>query len=374
MEKICHITSVHKRYDVRIFEKECVSLKKDGYEVTLLVNDDLDDEVKDGVKIVSTRFQPSNKINRILFSTNKMKNQALKINAKIYHLHDPELLSLGKILKKNGKIVIFDSHEDVVEQIKDKEWIPKLIRNLVSFYFSRLQKNALSKFDAVISVTPHLVEKLKIINKNTIMVTNYPKISYDKPKRKKQGYICFAGGISSQWCHEQIIDALEGIEGVKYLLAGKSGENYKNILEEKTGWNKVEYLGVVNHSEVIDIYEKSFAGMAINYSKQAKGIGTLGNTKLFEFMEAELPVICTNYILWKEIIEGNNCGFCVEYDDIEGIKKSIQYLKDNREIALEMGKNGRKAVIEKYNWDIEEKKLVALYEGLLLNAEGESIE
>lgn len=45
MVKICHITTVHpNRYDVRIFEKECVTLAKNGYEVTLIVNDKLQDE------------------------------------------------------------------------------------------------------------------------------------------------------------------------------------------------------------------------------------------------------------------------------------------------------------------------------------------
>ena len=37
MIKVCHMTSAHKSSDVRIFEKECVSLaKKEEYEVYLL--------------------------------------------------------------------------------------------------------------------------------------------------------------------------------------------------------------------------------------------------------------------------------------------------------------------------------------------------
>ena len=58
--------------------------------------------------------------------------KAKALDCDVYHFHDPELLPYGIKLKKAGKKVIFDSHEDVSAQIKDKPWIPKIIRGLVS--------------------------------------------------------------------------------------------------------------------------------------------------------------------------------------------------------------------------------------------------
>jgi len=130
--KVCHLTSAHSRYDIRIFIKECRSLAINGYDVTLIVNDDKDDEILDGVRIVSTKYKYKNRIDRFIRSRKKLLDKAIEIDASIYQLHDPDLLPIGNKLKSLGKKVIFDSHEDVPQQIKDKEWIPKILRNLIS--------------------------------------------------------------------------------------------------------------------------------------------------------------------------------------------------------------------------------------------------
>ena len=77
---------------------------------------------------------------------------------------------------------------------------------------------------------------------------------------------------------------------------------------------------------------------------------------------AGLPIICTDFVLWKEFIDKYNCGFCVKPKSVEDICTAIKYLLDNPERAKEMGLNGRKAIKEEFNWQNEKKKLFALYE------------
>ncbi|MHB8962860.1 MAG: glycosyltransferase, partial [Saccharofermentanales bacterium] len=137
--KVCHVTSSHPRYDVRIFRKECCSLAKAGYDITLLVNDCSEDEVVDGVKIVSTRFAPRSRFGRIILSTGRIRRLALSIDADIYHFHDTELLPTASMLKRKGKTVIFDFHEDVAQQILHKEWIPGFFRRTASGIYSRTE-------------------------------------------------------------------------------------------------------------------------------------------------------------------------------------------------------------------------------------------
>ncbi|NLX90387.1 MAG: glycosyltransferase family 4 protein [Firmicutes bacterium] len=367
-KKICHITSVHRRYDVRIFIKQCQSLAKNGYDVTLLVNDEKNDETLEGVKIISTKYKPKNRIDRFIYSSKKMFNKAIEIDADIYQLHDPDLLPLGNKLKKLGKKVIFDSHEDVPQQIKDKQWIPKLFRNAISKFYESYEKNTVKQYDAVISVTPHLVERFKKINLNASLVTNYPIVDKDEIIIKKsERAICFAGGITEQWSHHNILKALKNIDNIKYILAGSATNDYLKLLKEMPAWQSVEYKGVIPHQEVKNVYLRSIAGMALNNSSQAKGQGTLGNTKLFEFMEAKLPVICTDYLLWKEIINEYKCGICVNPDNVAEIKEAIEYIINNPKEAEQMGENGRRAVLEKFNWGTQEKVLLEIYEVLSLD-------
>lgn len=364
-KKICHITSAHERYDDRIFLKQCKSIAKTGYNVVLFVNDTKDDEVLDGVNIQSTKYKPKNRIERFLYTKRSLLDKAITLDADIYHLHDPDLLPMGNKLKKLGKKIIFDSHEDVPLQIIDKEWIPKIIRFLTSKIYEIYEKHSVKKYDAIISVTPNIVDRFRSFHSNTFMVTNYPVVDENEIIiRTPEKAICFAGGITSQYRHHNILKAIENIDDIKYLLAGSTTKEYLSMLKGLPAWEKVDYVGRIPHSEVKKIYSRSNAGIAINSTIQVKGQGTLGNVKLFEFMEAKLPVICTDYRLWKEIVEGNKCGICVEPDNIEEIRNAIEYIINNPKEAQHMGENGRRAVLREYNWKTQEKELLEIYEGL----------
>lgn len=368
MKKICHITDVHSRYDGRIFQKECCSLVNAGYEVYLVVCDELPNEDKAGVHIVSTGYRPQNRKERMLKGGKVSLKVALEIDADIYHMHDPELIMISDKLKKAGKKVIFDSHEDVSMQLMDAYYIPKFLRKTVSKVYCSLAKKKVSKMDGVISVSPHIVDKLKEWNHNTIMITNYPEV---KPipdffvKKNDKSYVFFAGGVSEQWMHEKIILAINKLNDVEYVFAGPAQEEYIDCLKKIDGWNKVHYLGVIDRSEVDAWYSGAIAGMTINYCTQLRGTGTLGNNKLFEAMACSKPVICTDYPLWKEVVEGNDCGICVDPFDVDAISEAIRFLIDNKEKACLMGMNGRKAVEDKYNWETQSKELVEFYDYLL---------
>ena len=81
-------------------------------------------------------------------------------------------------------------------------------------------------------------------------------------------------------------------------------------------------------------------------------------------MEAGLPVVASNFPLWRKIIDGSRCGICVDPTNPEEISDAIKYLVENQIKAKEMGENGRRAVLERYNWDKESKKLLAAYKAL----------
>jgi len=138
-------------------------------------------------------------------------------------------------------------------------------------------------------------------------------------------------------------------------------------LKAYPAWVQVDYLGKIPHAKVADELAASIAGMALlqpGRNTDWKN-GTIGNTKIFEEMMAGLPVICTDFVLWKEFVDRYHCGICVKPDDAEQISAAIRYLLDHPEEARQMGENGRRAVKEEFNWSVEEKKLLALYEDIL---------
>lgn len=367
--KICHVTSAHSRYDTRIFYKECISLAENGYDVYLIVNDDNEDEIKSNVKICSTGFAPKSRKERMLNSLNIIKKKCMEIDADVYHLHDPELLPTIHFLNKKNKKVIFDSHEDYISTICDKEWIPNYLRKAISTFFKIYEKTVIKKIDAAIVCyhwTKERYDKYLPVQ-NVELIMNYPKMKNEgefiQPEFLED-CVSYAGNLSKQWCHDSVIKALSNLKNVKYIIAGDMSNEYCMDLKKLEGWKCVESLGRINQDEVEEkVYRKSFAGMALlDYITQCKGnIGNLSNTKFFEYMKAGIPVICTDFVLWKKIVDEEKCGICVNPHDIYEVQQAIKKLYENRDLARKMGLNGRKAIKDKYNWENECEKLLNIY-------------
>jgi len=136
--------------------------------------------------------------------------------------------------------------------------------------------------------------------------------------------------------------------------------NFKELAKNQVGWEKVDFLGWLDRNGVKAALNESVAGLVtlhpiINYLDALP-------VKMFEYMAAGLPVIASNFPLWKKIIENNQCGLCVDPLDPRAIAKAIQYLVAHPIEAEQMGRNGQRAVQEKYNWDIEERKLLSFYQ------------
>ena len=86
-KKICHITTAHLPEDIRVFQKECVSLAENGYGVTLIESGDTYN--KNGVHIIGLGPLVFNRLKRVLTIVNKAYKVAKNVNADIYHIHDP---------------------------------------------------------------------------------------------------------------------------------------------------------------------------------------------------------------------------------------------------------------------------------------------
>lgn len=373
-KKVCILTSVHPPFDTRIFHKQAKSLTKAGYDVTFIAQHDKG-EVVDGVEIIALP-KPRNRFWRML-GTWKVFKAARRQQADIYHFHDPELLPVGLLLKLLTKAkVIYDVHENVKRDILTKQWLSKGIRWPMSLIYQLSEKIGLVFIDRIIIAEDSYAKNYRGYN-NVLAVRNYPIISPSKDARQDrhaQPTIIYVGLISEP---RGVLELLESIELLKRkyatILLMLVGPVYPTSLEEKIQGlacqfdieDNVRLVGRIDHEKVHEILQPCHVGVAVlhptpNYLESLA-------TKLFEYMTAGLPVVASNFPLWKEVVEGNSCGLTVNPLDPWEIAGAIEYLLDHPDEAREMGENGRKAVLEKYNWENESKKLLALYEDLLKN-------
>ena len=360
LKKVCHLTSAHSIDDIRIFHKECVSLANNGYDVTLIACGEKGyEEINKGVRCISLNVPVKNRLQRVVKRSIAIYKKAKEINADIYHFHDPELLPIGKKLKRKGKKVIYDSHEDLPRQIFQKNWIPNFLRRSTSLIMEFIENSYVKKIDAVVTVTEHIAERFNIVAKNVIVCANYASLNEfnETPNfHKNSNSACYIGGISKLRGIEEVIAACEKAGVTLYLAGGFENEKLKiNILANKS----VYYLGYLNREGIHNVLNQSFAGMVTLLP--APNHDNSYPIKMFEYLASGIPVIASNFEKWIPIIEGNCAGICVDPFNIEEISNAIKYLKENPQMAAEMGENGRRAFEEKYNWQIEEKKLLDFY-------------
>ncbi len=367
MVRIVHLTSVHPRDDIRIFHKECVSLSK-NYDVSLVVADGKGYATVKEVRILDVG-KSNGRLHRMLVIPRRIYRNALELNADIYHAHDPELLPVLSKLKRKGKKVVFDAHEDLPKQVLSKPylkpWSAKIISRTIAWYENRVCK----KLDAIVCATDSITDKFRKINTASTCINNYPFISELKSvssENKHRRYACYIGSFSEIRGTYQVVKSLESVRGsdTKLVLAGSCDDNdFTCKLKNLDGLKYVDYRGLLNRSDLMSILESSFAGI-VTFLPVPNHVESQPN-KLFEYMSAEIPVISSNFPLWREIVEGLNCGICVDPKSPDAIADAINFLIEHPEKAREMGKNGRKAIVDKYNWGHEEVKLMNLYSGIL---------
>ncbi len=361
MKRVCHLTSVHKRDDIRIFHKECMSLQK-IFEVNLVVADGRGDSTVGKVNIYDIGL-PGSRWQRMTSTTLKVYKKALEIDADIYHFHDPELIPIGlKLLKKNKK-VIYDVHEDVPKQLLSKPYLNKFILRIFARAFKRYENKSAKKFTAIITVVPEITQRIKQYNINTVEIRNYPKLNefpnINVKWEERENAMVYIGSISEIRGIYEMMQVADKAN-IKLHLAGSfSTPSLESDLKNSKEWKQVIYHGVLNREEIVGLLSKVKIGLLLLHPVPNYLIGL--STKIFEYLAAGLPIIASDIQHYKEIIEINNCGYCINPFDIDTIADKVRFLINNGHVAEQMGLNGRKAIEQYYNWENEEKKLIELY-------------
>jgi hypothetical protein len=369
MMKIAHITSVHSWNDTRIYHKMCRSLAQAGHEVHLVAarGPELPKESFSGVRI--RRIAPlSNRLERMSRTTWAVLSLAESLHADIYHFHDPEFLPWSVRFQSRVKVpVIYDAHEDYRVHMA-KAWLPKWLQGLAALLVGHFEDTAVHRLAGVISATPHIARRFTD-HPHSAVVQNFPILeefaSVPLAGERRRGAFAYVGGISRARGIEEMIRALPlaGPEACLHLAGPWSSQSTKESCSRLEGWNRVEGLGVLNRSAVGRLLANVQGGLVVLH-----GVDNYLNSypvKLFEYMAAGIPVIASDFPLWRRIVKGAGCGLLVDPLDPQAIADAMRWIMDHPEEAEAMGRRGRKAVEETYNWESEAKKLLGLYETLL---------
>lgn len=375
--KVCHLISKHKMDDMRVFHKECKSLVDNGFDVTLVgFGDKFETKIIDGVNCI-TQFCPIKNNIELLRKRNKMSYlTALQVDADIYHLHEPELLSIGLKLKRKGKIVVFDSHEfygwqlhDNIHKIKVIK-VPALFMKLIGNLYMKYEKFVCKRIDGVVQVcTLNGKDYFEKRCRKSLFVRNLPNIAdYTRKAEVKfsdNPLVAMIGGITKERGITQLMKASYNAEARLQLAGNFMPKSYEQELKQMLEYQCVEYKGFLDKKGMLNVLENSSIGAStLLHVGQYNQIDTFP-TKVYDYMSMELPVIISNTPYALKMNEIYHFGICVDPSNVNEIADAIIWLKNHPEEAIAMGKNGRKAVVDEFNWEKESEKLVAFYRELL---------
>jgi glycosyltransferase involved in cell wall biosynthesis len=377
--KVCVLTSVHMPFDGRVFHKEARSLARAGYEVVLIARHDKEETIG-GVRIVPLP-EPKSRLHRMTQVLWRLYRLAVKEDADVYHFHDPELMVVGLLLKLRGRRVIWDVHEHYPNAILDKYYLSRPVRRVISRSFDIFERAVVRFFDYVIYTTPFVGARYEKLKVRSGRIENYPIIELSQTfERDPQEKIIYLGGMSRTRGLVEVAEAFTLVTqkhpSWELYLVGlyqpKSFEQELRELVQRRGIaGNVRFMAWVPYEEKERLSSQASMGI-ITYLPYANNTSCLPN-KLFDYMLVGLPVIASNFPLYREVVEPNGggpdaqgrCGLIVDPSKPEEIARAMEYLIEHPQEARRMGQNGRRAVLEKYNWEKESERLLRIYDAVL---------
>jgi glycosyltransferase involved in cell wall biosynthesis len=370
-KRVCVLTTVHRPFevDVRVFHRECKALSEAGFDVTLIAPHHRD-EVIDGILIVAIP-SPRRRLVRMTLGVLAALRKAVQLDADVYHFHDPELILAGLLLRAKGKRVIYDIHEDVAGQILSKYYLPRWSRRLVSCLVDRMEKVASRAFTALIAATPPIAARFCASRRPIVVVQNFPLHKELAPAasagwKARSFAVGYIGTITEIRGIAEMVQAMgllpKGLPATLELAGTWSPDTLRQRVSDLPGWDRAKDLGFQDRDGVASLLGRARAGLVLFHREPNHEVSY--PTKMFEYMSAGIPVIASDFPLWRRIIEEARCGLLVDPKNPKAIADAIAYILTHDKEAEAMGQAGLDAARFRYDWAAEARKLVELYKNV----------
>ena len=365
MSRVVHLTTVHDPLDNRVFHRECRSLAAAGYEVVLLAPGEA--QVVDGIRVGGLP-RCGNRLSRMSLGVGRAFLKALATPADIYHFHDPELICAGLLLRLLGKRVVYDIHEDNRTALQEREYLPSWLRSLVAGTLGRVEEGASRCFHLVLAER-YYAERFPR-GQAVLNYARFPVLDEDRlVARPRAGHprLIYTGNVKTYRGAHRHARLLEHLPEAELFLVGRCDRALAADLQACADPSRLHIDGVgghVPHERIVSYYlrETWTAGLALFPSGPHTRRKEL--TKIFEYMAYGIPVLCADFPNLRRIVEGAECGICVDPENEAEAVEAVRYLWENPEVATRMGERGREAVRTTYNWDIQAGRLVRFYKAI----------
>ena len=263
---------------------------------------------------------------------------------------------IASVIKR--KIRIYDAHEYFPQQ---KEIIsrPNIYR---VWYF--IESHFLNKFSHGYTVSESIAnEFLKLYGVNYPVIKNVPPLQTLSKIIKQEKLILYQGSVNEARGFEYLIPAMKNVDAELYIFGDGNFMNETPLLiKENNLENKVYLKGKVLPEELNAITSEALIGINLVEAIGLNQLYSLAN-KFFDYMHHEIPQITMDFPEYKKINEKFEVAILIKELSVEQIENAINELLNNPTLYEKLKQNCRLAK-QAFNWQIEEKKLIAFYQKL----------
>jgi glycosyltransferase involved in cell wall biosynthesis len=306
---------------------------------------------------------------------------AAKLKPDLFHVHEPALLS--SVLSTAGTApVIYDVHETYLDVVKSSDWLPRWTRPVAASAWDHWERRLVSRCAAVVVTTRPQAKRYEAFHNKVEIIANYPhgKAANELPPVTRDGHTCvFAGVLRPDRGLSQMLRAVAVLKSrgcpVRLALAGTPlSAQYLESLREEARCLGVEqlvrYHGILSNRDAFLFQHQGSIGLIADLPYRY--FHTVVPTKLMECMSLGLPVVCSDLPVYREVAGTTGAGIMVDPTNPNDIADAIERLVRNPDLANQMGEAGKRAVRDRFNWNVERDKLLRLYERVLGSSPGTS--
>ncbi len=375
LNTVCFITSTHNPFDTRIFHKEAYSLVAEGYIVTLLAPVDGPAVVENGIRIEG--------FGRLASRGSRIGNlaiigrRAIRCDAAAYHVHEPELLFLLPLLRifRPKARFIYDVHENYADAVlsEEKHWVPRRLKPLVAGISNGVEKFLARFADLVVVAAPDIGGRFT--RHTVVSVRNFAPMhclddAREKTAAQSRVEFVYTGSLTRTRGIIEIVKALALLPkdpAIVFTITGWFHDPaLRREVEALPGYSRLHFLGrIERYEEMLGRIAGARGALVCFHPDPNLDKAVERSNKLFEYMGMGIPLIISDIPGWADVVTRHRCGLLVDPADPSDIAEKLLFLATHPEEAAAMGENGRRAVLQQYNWETEGELLVRSYRAML---------